>query len=400
MSNGLISNFNTAVAVKPLVSQAKTKTYASQVNAYFNTNATNCVLLKDRFADTINALPPQSAAVTRHMINASISEFIRNNPTIKKWEDLHLAQSIYVKLSDIFIDTTMQRILDLHWVAKLLAKFKSTKVVPIQVYKDPLTNKLCAWDGQHTAMLLWIICTEILKLDPETVTVPVNIYHSNKKSEMRECFLDLNSSAGKKSLDIIDHWIQQVFGVRIDNSKNPQWILTEAKQKILEQYDMFVTHDKFNNEHMPGAITRIQELNSIDDLDTIKWLVEYLSVTTMNNRPAIEKEVVMMAYFFNRCRLENVPVDSEYVKKVASTMLVLCNSDFSPTGPFWAQVKTAYDSWHYSQTYNMGIDPKLSKEPVHGFPFLLAQLSKSIPGIKLPRNNSNSNFMPAITDLF
>ena len=397
MSNGLISNFNTVTAINPL---PKPKTYASKVNAYYGTNATNCVLLKDRFTSAMGTLPPHSAAISQHMINASIVEFTRNNPTIKRWDDLHLAQSMYVPLYEIFIDTTMQRMLDLHWVAKLLAKFKSTKVVPIQVYKDPLTGKLCAWDGQHTAILLWIICTQILKLDPATVMVPVNIYHSNKKSEMRECFLDLNSSAGKKSLDIIDHWIQQVFGVRIDNSTNPRWVLTEKKQTILEEFDMFVTHDKYNNEHMPGAITRIQELNSIDDMDTIKCLVEYLSITTMGVRPAIEKEVVMMAYFFNRCRLENVPVNSAYVKQVASTMLVLCNSDFSPTGPFWAQAKLAYDAWHNIQPYNMGIDPKLSKEPVHGFPFLLAQLAKSIPGIKLPRNNSNSNFMPAATDLF
>ncbi len=395
MSNGHIANYNTVATAAP-----KSKTYASQVNSYYGTNSTNCVLLKDRYTSTLNALPTHSAAVTQHMINASISEFVRNNPNIKTWDDLHLAQSIYVNLADIYIDTTMQRILDLHWVAKLLAKFKSTKVVPIQIYKDPVTNKLCAWDGQHTAILLWIVCTQILKLDPATVKVPVNIYHSSKKSEMRECFLDLNSSAGKKSLDIIDHWIQQVFGVRIDKSTNPQWVLTENKQKILEKYDMFVTHDKFNNEHMPGAITRIQELNSIDDLNTVKWLVEYLSITTMGNRPAIEKEVVMMAYFFNRCRLENIRVDSDYVKKVASTMLVLCNSDFSPNGPFWAQAKVAYDAWHNAQPYNFGVEPKLSKEPVHGFPFLLAQLAKSIPGISLPRNNSNSNFMPATADLF
>ena len=388
----------TPVAVAAPIITAAPKSYASQMNAYYNTTTNNCISLTERFNTTIAAMPAQGSQWIQHLLQASVSEFNRMNPTVKKWNDLTLAQSVYVNLADIYIDTTMQRQLDLHWVSKLLAKFKSTKVVPIQVYRDT-DGKLCAWDGQHTAMLLWLICTRSLNLDPAKVKVPVNIYPSSKKNEIRECFLDLNSSEGKKSLELIDHWIQQVFGVRIDGSTNPTWKLVEQKQTVLEKYDLFVTNDKFNNCHMPGAISRLQEINKLD-LQCVEWLAKYLSIVMAGKRPADEKEVVIMSHFFTRCRIEGIKVTDAYIKKLASVSVMLWNADYSPNGPFWTQVTAAYHSWHQSSPANAMTNARVSKEPIHGFPFLVAQLGKSMPGTTLPRNNSNSNFWPDAADLF
>ncbi len=385
------SNNQKTTSVAPL-------NYAAQANAYYKTTTNNCVSLDVRFQDTINAMPPHDQMTVNHMIAQSVAEFKRQYSHVKSWEDLTLAQAVYVPLYDIFIDTTMQRMLDLHWVAKILAKFKTTKVVPIQVYRDD-SGRLCAWDGQHTAMMLWLICVHVLKLNPADVKVPVNIYSSSKKSEMRECFLDLNSSEGKKTLDLIDHWMQQVFGVRVDNSKNPEWVETEKKQSLIESYNLFVTHDKFNNAHMPGAISRLQEVNKLG-LKPLTWLCKYLDAVMNGQRPVVEKEMVMMSHFFLRCYVDNIPVDDNYIQQLASIALLNWNGDFSPEGRFWAQVKVAYDRWHASNPMNGMITPKLSKEPIHGFPFLLAQLAKSMPGAALPRNTSNSNFWPANKDLF
>ncbi len=397
-----VQSVNTTTAKRakrtPAVTLAVASSYATQTNAYYKTTTNNCVTLSTRYQDTISAMPQRDQLVITHMINQSIAEFSRQYPNVAKWEDLALAQAVYVTLDQVYIDTTMQRMLDLHWVAKILAKFKATKVVPIQVYQDS-TGRLCAWDGQHTAMMLWLICVHILKLNPKDIKVPVNIYASSKKSEMRECFLDLNSNEGKKTLDLIDHWMQQVFGVRVDKSKNPVWIETEKKQTLLEQYDLFVTHDKFNNAHMPGAISRLQEVNKLGVVP-LTWLCKYLELVMQGTRPAVEKEVVMMAHFFLRCQTDNVPVDDAYIQQLATTAMLQWNADFTPDGPFWEQVGVAYRAWHASNPMNAMVSARVSKETLHGMPFMLAQLAKNMPGYKLPRNTSNSNFWPMDKDLF
>ena len=373
--------------------------YAQKVNGCYVDSSSHYVTLEQRVNETLAAMPAHRLATVKQMLSSGLSEFYRvYGNTVKKWSDLSLAKSVLINLSDIYIDTTMQRTLDLHWVAQLIAKFKTTKVVPIQVYIDE-NDRLCAWDGQHTAVVLYLICVNIFKLDPSKVKVPVNIYPSNKKSEMRECFLDLNSSEGKLTLASIDHWIQQVFGVRIDGSTNPEWKLTEQKQSILEKYNLFVTHDKFFDTDMPGAISRLQEINKYDTT-VIDWLCDYLSQVNQGDRPVIEKEIVMMSHFFGRCRLEGIKVTRAYIKKLVGVSLTLWDADFTPYGPFWARVAYAYRNWHQSNPANATTSPKASKEPLHGFPFLLAQLAKSMPGEPMPRNTSSSNFWPLAEDLF
>lgn len=400
---------NTTMAAQPatvpnnIVSIAvPQQSYAAKVNAMYSSSASNIVSLDQRYKQTLATMGPNVQAMIVSMIAQSIAEFSRNNPHIKQWLDLKLAEAKEAALSDINIDTTMQRLLDLHWVAIILAKFKSTMVVPIQVYLDD-SGRTCAWDGQHTAIMLWIICTQVLKMDPNDVKIPVNVYTSSKKSEIRENFVSLNGGEGKKMLDLIDIWQQQIFGVKIDGSKNPKWIETEKKQQILEKWDLFVTHDKFNNAHMPGAITRLQEINKYDT-EVVDWLCNYLSTVMGTNRPADEKEVVMMAYFFGRCRYDRVKVDDAYIKSIAAATTMLWNADFSYNGPFWAKVGDAYKNWHDEQKRLGYIDPtveaKVSKEPLHGMPFLIAQLAKSVPGINLPHHNSNSQFTPDAADLF
>lgn len=372
--------------------------FAAKVNAMYESNASNCIKLQDRYSQSMQALPQQSGKFVQYMIDQSIDEFTRRYPNLREWQDLNLAQAMYVNIGDIHIDTTMQRQLDLHWVAKILSKFKSTQVVPIQVYVDE-EGRLCAWDGQHTAVMLWLICVQALNLDPDKTKVPVNIYPSSKKSEMRECFLSLNGPDGKKVLDLIDHWMQQVFGVRIDKSDNPEWITTNKKQKILEKYDLFVTHDKFGNSHMPGAISRLQEVHKLD-LVTLDWLCHYLSLVMQNNRPADEKEMVMMAHFFGRAKSDGIKVNEAYINKLAAVALSLWDADFSHDGKFWRQVNMAYRRWHASRPEKDFINPRLTKEPLHGMPFLAAQLRKSMPEFVIPTSQSNSEFCPDEGDLF
>ena len=261
-----------------------TKTAAAIKNARYNSNASHVRSIKQRWDETYNAMSPFNQAIVDNTLEQAKAEFRRRNPTLKKWADLKLAESKMVAMIQIEIDGTMQRQLDIFWVLKLLNQFMSTMVVPIQVYRPTKgLDKFLAWDGQHTIVLLWLIATQLLEESPDTVIVPVNLYQSDLKAEMRANFIALNSSEGKKVLEMIDLWEQKVFGVRIDKATNPDWLATEIKQQYIEQVGLFVTAKKFNDHDEPGAITRLQEINKLMP-ESVKYLAQYLSLQHSHHR--------------------------------------------------------------------------------------------------------------------
>lgn len=372
--------------------------YAQTKNRRFTSTKSNIRTIEQRWTETYNALPTYHQQLVDNAIAGAIAEFRRRNPNIKKWNQLLLAEAKSTLMKQINIDGTMQRQLDIFWVLKLLNHFMATMVVPIQVYRpDPTKNEYLAWDGQHTIMLLWLIATQILGENPEEIVVPVNLYHSNLKAEMRANFISLNSKEGKKQLELIDIFEQQVFGVRVDGSTNPIWVEAERKQQHIERHGLFVTAKKFGDEDQPGAITRLQEINKLSS-ESVNWLCEYLAQSTKLARPVEEKEMVMMAHFFDRCRLAGIKVDSKYIVGVATVIENLFNGDFSPMGQFWTKAGLAYQNWHSVNSYSHS-GARFNKEPVHGFPFLIAQLQKSFKGL-LPRSDSKSEFWPNQEDLF
>jgi hypothetical protein len=379
-----------------MINNTTQKSYADIKNERFSTNADYVITAKQRWEETYDALPAYQQERVDYMLEQAKAEFRRRNPDFTSWATLPLAEAKSLVMNQINIDATMQRQLDIFWVLTLLTTFTATKVVPIQVYKYK-KNKYLAWDGQHTLMLLWLIATQLFEQDPSEIEVPVNVYQSELKSEMRSNFVSLNSKEGKKQLDPIDIWEQQVFGVRVDGSRNPSWVEVEQKQQAIEAMGFFVTSKKFGDEDEAGAITRLQEINKLD-VNGVKTLMKYLALVGATQRPVVEKEMVMMANFFERCKFANVKVDDAYIAQVASANLTDFDADFSPSGKFWTRASNAYHSW-YAQ-YGQGNYGRFSKEPVHGSPFLVAQLTKSCPNIKIPYSNSKSEFRPFAKDLF
>jgi hypothetical protein len=383
-------------------------TYAQSRNARFNNTKSQIDSIKQRWDKTYNALPPHQQKVVDYALESAKAEFRRRNPNITKWQQLPLAEAKSVLLKTIRIDGTMQRQLDIFWVLKLLNQFMATMVVPIQVYRPNADkDEYLAWDGQHTVVLLWLISTMIFEEEFDTIVVPVNLYQSSLKAEMRANFITLNTKEGKKQLELIDIWDQQVYGVRTDGSTNPIWIETEQKQSMLERHGVFVTAKKFGDDDQPYAISRLQEINKIS-VESVDHLAYYLSIVCNlgeEPRPADEKEIVMMAHFFDRIRVQNtwafgdvITVTPEYITALASTMNSLFDADFSPNGKFWTRASNAYGNWH--ARVNGGFaQPRFNKEPVHGFPFLIAQLKKSFE-FDVPASDSKSEFRPAEVDLF
>ena len=373
--------------------QPKANTYAQRKNARFANVTSEILTPRERWEQTYNNLPTANQQAIDRMLEDGIKEFKRNNPHIKQWKDVekYLAQAVKSKMSNVKIDGTMQRLLTIPWVLELLNKFVVTKVVPIQVYQPNTKEQVyLAWDGQHTLILLWIVAVYIFGEDPENVNIPVNIYSSHLKNEMRTCFVDLNSSEGKRGLDPFDLFEQKVYGVRIDKCDNPDWIVAEIKQSILEQRGLFVTAKKFYDDTEPGAISRIQEINKLS-LEALSWLCDYLVAVGAQNRPVEEKEMVMMAYFFERCFYAKINVTDQYISDVAAVAKRHWNADFSPMSKFWSKANQAYHVWHQTYFGNTK-DARFQKEPLHGYPFLVAQLIKDLPEHDHPKAKTNSEF--------
>jgi len=374
------------------------KTYAQTKNARYTSTKSNIRSIKQRWDETYNKLPAYYQSIVDGQLEAAKSEFKRRNPNRKKFQDLLLAEAKSAIMDSVKIDGTMQRQLDIMWVLKIINQFMETLVVPIQVYRpNPTKDEFLAWDGQHTLVALWLIATHIFEEDPSTLTIPVNMYQSSLKAEMRANFIIINGREGKKPLDLIDIWEQMIFGVRVDQSKNPLWVEAEQKQQSIEKWGLFVTAKKFGDDEEAGAVTRLQEINKLD-VASVAHLCQYLAMSTQLSRPVEEKEMVMMAHYFEQCRLRGIVVDAKYINKLASVAITLWDADFSPNGKFWIKASNAYHNWHNANSGTTW-SGRFNKEPVHGFPFLVDQLKKSL-GLPVPRNNSKSEFRPASSDLF
>ncbi len=382
------------------VTTTTTQTYAAQKNARFSLTASQIRTIQQRWDETYNALPRIQQQAIDNALAAAISEFRRRNPNIKGTKDLkkQLAKAWTVSMSQVCIDDTMQRQLNIAWVLTLLNVFVATKVIPIHVYQpDPNTEQYLAWDGQHTLVLLWLICTQVFAENPEDFEIPVNVYASHQKSEMRGCFIDLNSEEGKKMLDLFDKIEQMIYGVRVDGSQNPLWVFIEQKQQIVESRGLFLTSKKFGDDHMPGAISRMQEINKMD-LESLEWLCDYLVAVGAQHRAVEEKEMVMMAYFFERCRLAKLKLTQQQVFDIAGLAITKWGGSFSPSSRFWAKVSQAYTNWHAAHiVYG---NPRCNKEPIHGFPFLAEQIKRDLKGFAKLSSNTSSEFLPESGDLF
>ena len=366
--------------------------YAEQFNSQYAKSDSHFVDLAERF----DSFCDESEAIEFRMMSR---EFRRRHPEFKEIQDIkkRLCRGMQGKLSQIEIDVTMQRLLNLNHVLKMLANFKATKVMPIQVYEDPeRPGKYVAWDGQHTAILLYILCTMVFETNPADLDVPIVIYDVSTKAEIRENFIGLNGE-DKLPLDAIDIFQQMVYGVRVDGSEKPNWLEAERKQQMLEKHKLFVTADKFDNTKEVGAISRMQEIMQASP-EVVEQFGKYWSA--IRKQRAVEpKEIYMMMSWLMLAEMQEITVDDNYIYDLADMNLGLFDANFSPTGAFWAKCETAYENWYELQPQAAWQEPSMQKQPTHGLPFLNAQIEKSL-GRKVPNYRANNGFTPLDKDLW
>lgn len=369
-------------------------TYADQFNAQYAKSDSHFVDLASRFQQFCD----ENKAIEFRMM---AREFRRRNPDFKNIQDVkrRLCRGMQGTLNQIEIDVTMQRLLNLEHVLDKLENFKATKVMPIQVYEDPdRPGKYIAWDGQHTAILLYVLAVLVFEINPAEFEIPVVIYDVHSKAEIRENFIGLNGE-DKLPLDAIDIFQQKVYGVRVDGSIKPSWVEAELKQRMLEKHKLFVTADKFDNTHEVGAISRLTEIDKASPAVVEQFGIYWSAIR--KQRAVDPKEIYMMMSWLMLAEVQNITVDTDYLLDLADMNLSLFDANFAPAGAFWAKCETAYENWHEKRYHgwDWAPEPAMQKQPTHGLPFFNAQIQKSL-GRKTPEYFANNGFVPAHEDLW
>lgn len=357
--------------------------YAETINKQFYKSRSQYVSLDTRLEETIS-----DNNFKKSVVASAIEEFQNRNPHLNNWSDLIFCRCEKTTLDKIVIDITLQRMLNVMHACGILDKFQQIRVMPISVYEDPLApGKYVCWDGQHTAIVLLLIAAYCMKLDVSKCEVPIVVYESSQKAEMRENFMELNGDA-KLALDLIDYFHQMVFGCRTDGSKNPVWQLVEQKQQALEQAGIFATHAKFNDTDMPGALSRLDELMDTKnyDLSITQQFCKYFKEMCGSNRPVQPKEVWMLYEYFKLCKNEGILVDNDYIEGVVGSLRI-DNGDFNSIA-LANKAKASYQQWWIDN--NISIDGSLRgityPEYRMALTFLVKQVAKNFNG-KVPVGN-------------
>jgi hypothetical protein len=381
--------------------------YCDTMNARYSVNTSTFQDLKERLNYTLSQMPPDAKRYKLFMLGEAIKEFQRRFPLITKFKQLRLCKSQTAKLKQILIDDTMQRKLDLDWVIDILSNFNEFQIQPVQVYRAKGNDLLFAsWDGQHTAMVLYVVAVMILN-DTDDVEIPVTIYEVSLKSEIRNNFVKGNSKEGKKLLDPIDLFMQMIYGVRLDGSDNALWIEAERKQQYLEHNGLFVTADKFGDTNQPGAISRLDEINKYS-ASVIKELAMYLGLSAQDQRAVDPKEAYIMGNWFAMDHDNREEYTEEDMFRLYHLFKTKFNADFTPSGPFWKLVETSYLKYKekekqvYVNLYGQDFadlhfkEPRLNKDWIQGGTYLWHLVKKNYKQGPIPAMSINTPFTPEV----
>lgn len=390
-------------------------TYANTINARYSINTSNFVDLVNRLNDAINNMSPQAQRNWTNSLANAIKAFKKNHPGVKNFTDrkiFRLCQAIEIPLGDIVIDTTMQREPDINWIIKIITNFRAYQAQPIQVYKNS-QGRWGGWDGQHTALALYLICVHAFGLDPKNVTVPCNVYDILNRGELRGNFINNNTTvgknAGKKPLDLIDIVQQMIYGVLVDDVADPEWVDMAKKHRLIAAAGMFLTAEKFGDHEQPGAITRIEEIKDASVEVVRQFCIYGKFIVDSQQRPINTKELPIIIEFLNMCERDQIVYDDDVIQDMALHLITLFGANFDAKGPYWDQVHqanlNAYQAAHKGLPKHLWPEaPKNLKNVPIGTTYFWHQLRKSWAsskeaGFMFPKSSFNV-FVPAAGDLW
>ena len=382
--------------------------YAQKINDLYNVSESNFVTLQQRLEKAI-AKAPQFRA----QLEAVVDEFRRRNcmpPCERGWtkfDNINLCSAIQVSMDSILIDETMQRELNMRHILKILSYFSESMVMAIQVYEDPARPGMyIAWDGQHTSIALFIILTKVFGERTAKAMVPVVVYSSQQKLEIRRNFILLNGDA-KETLDFIDTYKQMVYGVKVDGSTDPEWLDTALKNDYFAKAGLFATNSKFGDEDEPGAFTLLADTLMSRSLKTRKhpevtrMFADYWAYLN-EERPVRAKEARQLYEYFNLCYEQDIKVDKKYLLEMVAFAKEYFEANFGEDGIFWDKVRMSYTRWYahanpesYAEFGLKGFTTEMRT----GIPFLIAQMKYSTK-LKTPTYTPNNGYTVVEADLW
>jgi hypothetical protein len=362
--------------------------YATQRNAKFRNSTSHFITLVDRLNDTIAALPTaQAKANWVSSLKKAIQAFKKSYPNVKDFNNrklFRLVQATDIPMMDIMVDTTMQREPDLQWIIKIITNFRDYQAQPMQVFGHGALWG--AWDSQHTALAMYLIARDALKLNLATVMVPANIYDVTSRADLRNLFINMNTTtgknAGKKPLDIIDIFEQMVFGVEVDGVTEQDWADAHSKWKHLDAAGVFVTADKFNNTTQIGALSRLNEVMD-SSVEVVRQFSVYAGhIVDIQQRAINSKESPIIIEFLNLCEQQDIVYSDADIVDLADHCISLFGANFDAGGPYWTQVHeaniNAYNKMHKGMPKNLWPDaPRNAKNTPQGLAFFWHQLNVS-----------------------
>lgn len=336
-----------------LVTMNQPLTPAQIVNQKYASNASVFISPEQRVNDYLNAVPGSKTELVE-----AIKYFKQANPNINV-NNLELPIAHMIPLSDILIDDTMNRPLDWYHLINIVAEFDPVLVDGVRVYEDAsLPGKYIAWDGQHTTLALYILFCLIFGKKPEDVMIPVTINRTRLKSAIRKTFIKHNSSTKKGGIKLelspLDLYAQQVFGVRIDKSQDPNWIISEQKQTSLENSQLYlIDKGSYNSMISDGAITSPEKIIG-EDAFIVEQFARYWNFRTalVGSSVVESKELVIISHLLHCFKNNGVTLtDTDFANMVAIFDKSF-NIDFKSKSDIYTRVHKTFDNW-YHKTFQL-----------------------------------------------
>lgn len=390
--------------------------YAQSVNEQYCKSDTDYVNLKERWSHTLQQLP----IAAQKRITQRLDRALRSIERRFKHTPMPLPKSLKIPLSEIVIDTTIQRQLDPNWVIDILEKWIPQRTLPLLVgpleeaddvkllqSKYMMDTAYAVWEGQHTALVLYWVCIA-LELDPSEFMVPVCVYDYSQKENVRANFIAINTTEGKHPLEHIDIYRQKVFAVKVDNSKNQQWVRLAERQNLLEKYKLFLTAKKFNDVNQPGALTRVEDI--MHDKKYSEYTIEKFGVYAdevfkTQARAINTKEFPIIAQFLQLAENDGIEYTNDEVRGLAQMCIKLFGADFE--NKFWDRANIAFNvAWQDKLSGSSRIaKPKFNKNEKNGGIFFHWQVEKSWKNYckaepVIPAVNIAADWDPRDEDLF
>lgn len=334
-----------------LVTMNQPLTPAQIVNQKYASNTSVFVSPEQRINDYLGSVPGSKTELV-----AAISNFKQRNPNLNA-NTVQLPIAHMVRLSDILIDDTMNRPLDWRHLMGIIEEFDPVLVDGVRVYEDAnMPGKLVAWDGQHTTLALYILFCMVFGKRPEDVMIPVTINRSHLKSAIRKTFIKHNSSTKKGGIKLelspLDLYSQEVFGVRIDKSTDPNWIVSEQKQTYLENAELYLI-DKNNYGSLvgDGAITRPSDIINEDPFIVEQFAIYWTHRCQVKLSSVVEpKEIVIICQLLHAFKNANVTLTATDFANMVALFNKCFKIEFKAKAAIYDRLNVAFNNW-YKKTY-------------------------------------------------